>query len=87
MSDRISIIGLMLHAFHGVMPHEGKVGQTFSIDIVLDLDLSDAARSDKVTDTVSYDRVVACASQAYGRQPSREQWGGTAVTVSRAAGK
>ena len=28
MSDRIFINGLALHAYHGVMPHEGKVGQT-----------------------------------------------------------
>jgi 7,8-dihydroneopterin aldolase/epimerase/oxygenase len=65
MTDRIFITGLMLHAHHGVMPHEAKVGQTFSIDLVLDIDLSAAARSDKVADTVSYDRVAACASDAF----------------------
>jgi 7,8-dihydroneopterin aldolase/epimerase/oxygenase len=71
MNDRIFITGLMLHAYHGVMPHEAKVGQTFSLDIVLDIDLSAAARSDKVTDTVSYDKVVACASKAFLRQRLR----------------
>ena len=71
MSDRIFITGLMLHAYHGVMPHEGKVGQTFSLDIVLEIDLSAAAGSDKVTDTVSYDKVVSCASNAFLRQRYR----------------
>jgi dihydroneopterin aldolase len=71
MSDRIFITGLMLHANHGVMPHEAKVGQTFSLDIVLEIDLSAAARSDKVTDTVSYDKVVSCASDAFLRQRYR----------------
>ena len=71
MSDRIFITGLALHAYHGVMPHEAKVGQTFSLDIVLDIDLSAAARSDKVTDTVSYDKVVACASKSFLRQRFR----------------
>ena len=33
MSDRIFINGLSLHAYHGVMPHEAKVGQTFTIDL------------------------------------------------------
>ena len=65
MSDRIFIRGLALHAYHGVMPHEAKVGQTFTIDLDLDIDLSAAARSDKVTDTVSYDKVVDCASAAF----------------------
>ena len=36
MSDRIFINGLSLHAYHGVMPYEGKVGQTFTLDLDLD---------------------------------------------------
>lgn len=65
MSDRIFIKGLSLHAYHGVMPYEGKVGQTFTIDLTLDIDLAAAARSDKVVDTVSYDKVVDCAAKAF----------------------
>jgi 7,8-dihydroneopterin aldolase/epimerase/oxygenase len=65
MTDRIFIHGLALHAYHGVMEHEAKVGQTFSLDIVLDIDLAEAARSDKVADTVSYDQVVDAASHAF----------------------
>jgi len=65
MSDRIFIRGLALHAYHGVMTHEAKVGQTFTLDLDLEIDLSAAARSDKVVDTVSYDKVVDCASEAF----------------------
>ena len=65
MTDRIFINGLSLHAYHGVMAYEAKVGQTFTIDLELDIDLADAARSDKVMDTVSYDKVVDCASRAF----------------------
>ncbi len=68
MSDRIFIAGLALHAYHGIMPYEGKVGQTFTIDIDLDIDLAAAARSDKVIDTVSYDKVVDCARTAFTAQ-------------------
>ncbi len=71
MSDRIFITGLVLHAYHGVMAHEAKVGQTFTIDLALDVDLSDAARTDKVADTVSYDKVVYCASEAFSAQRFR----------------
>ncbi len=71
MTDRIFITGLSLHAYHGVMPYEGKVGQTFTIDLVLDIDLSAAARSDKVADTVSYDKVVECATAAFSAQKFR----------------
>src|ERR1700690_2978698 len=47
------------------MAHEAKVGQTFTIDLELEIDLADAARTDKVVDTVSYDKVVDCASRAF----------------------
>ncbi len=65
MTDLIHVTGLALHAFHGVMAHEAKVGQTFYIDLTLDIDLSRASRSDKLADTVGYDRVVDVASRAF----------------------
>ncbi|MBI2716056.1 MAG: dihydroneopterin aldolase [Rhizobiales bacterium] len=71
MTDRIFINGLALHAYHGVMAHEAKVGQTFTLDLELAIDLSAAARSDKVVDTVSYDKVVECASAAFSARRFR----------------
>lgn len=68
MTDTITIKGLSLHAYHGVMAYEGKVGQTFTIDLELAIDLAAAARSDKVVDTVSYDQVVDCATTAFTAQ-------------------
>jgi dihydroneopterin aldolase len=65
MSDAIFINGLALHAYHGVMQHEAKVGQTFRLDLVLKIDLAAASRSDKLKDTVSYDMVVMTASEAF----------------------
>jgi dihydroneopterin aldolase len=65
MSDAIFVSGLTLHAYHGVMQHEAKVGQTFMLDLVLDIDLAAAARSDKLKDTVSYDLVVKTVSEAF----------------------
>jgi 7,8-dihydroneopterin aldolase/epimerase/oxygenase len=65
MSDTIFVNGLMLHAYHGVMQHEAKVGQTFALDLILDIDLAAASRTDKLSDTVSYDVVVKTASEAF----------------------
>ena len=65
MTDSIYVSGLALHAFHGVMDHEASVGQTFYIDMVLDIDLTQASRSDKIADTVGYDQVVDVASQTF----------------------
>lgn len=65
MTDTVFVNGLVLRAYHGVMPHEGKVGQPFILDLALDIELAQAAKSDKLADTVSYDDVVATASQAF----------------------
>ncbi|MGH6674588.1 MAG: dihydroneopterin aldolase [Xanthobacteraceae bacterium] len=65
MSDAIFVKGLVLHAYHGVMQHEAKVGQTFRLDLTLSIDLAEASRSDKLKHTVSYDLVVKTASEAF----------------------
>jgi dihydroneopterin aldolase len=65
MSDAVFVSGLSLHAYHGVMQHEAKVGQTFKLDLVLDIDLTEASHSDRLTHTVGYDQVVDVASRAF----------------------
>jgi dihydroneopterin aldolase len=65
MSDEIFVNGLVLHAYHGVMPHEGKVGQPFVLDLVLEIDLSEASRTDQLKHTVSYELLVRTASEAF----------------------
>lgn len=65
MSDMVFVKGLVLHAYHGVMQHEAKVGQSFRLDLKLSIDLAEASRSDKLKHTVSYDLVVKTASEAF----------------------
>jgi dihydroneopterin aldolase len=71
MTDRIFVSRLSLHAYHGVMEHEEKVGQTFALDLSLDIDLAEASHSDKLAHTVSYDEVVQAASEAFCAQRFR----------------
>ena len=65
MSGAIFVNGLVLHAYHGVMPHEAKVGQPFGIDLEIDIDLDEASRTDKVKSTVSYEMLVKTVSEAF----------------------
>ena len=65
MTDTIFITGLVIHARHGVMEHETKVGQRFVIDLELYTDLSESSRSDRLADTVSYAHVVETATAAF----------------------
>jgi dihydroneopterin aldolase len=65
MSDTMFVTGLLIHAHHGVMEHEGQVGQRFVIDLELTLDLDAASRSDKLADTVSYSAIVDTAMAVF----------------------
>ena len=65
MSDTIFINGLVMHAHHGVMKHETKVGQRFVIDMLLSIDLKNASRSDKLADTIDYAAIVEVASRTF----------------------
>jgi 7,8-dihydroneopterin aldolase/epimerase/oxygenase len=65
MSDTIFVTGLLIHAHHGVMDHEGKVGQRFVIDLELTVDLASASHSDKLADTVSYSAIVDTATAVF----------------------
>jgi 7,8-dihydroneopterin aldolase/epimerase/oxygenase len=65
MSDVMFLTGLLIHAHHGVMEHEARVGQRFILDLELSLDLADAARSDKLADTVSYAAIAETATRAF----------------------
>jgi 7,8-dihydroneopterin aldolase/epimerase/oxygenase len=71
MSDAVFVNGLSLHAYHGVMQHEAKVGQTFTLDLVLDIDLAEASRTDMLKHTVSYDQLVKTASDAFSARRYR----------------
>jgi dihydroneopterin aldolase len=65
MSDTIFITGLVIHARHGVMEHETRVGQRFVIDLELSINLSESSHSDRLSDTVSYASVVETATAAF----------------------
>jgi dihydroneopterin aldolase len=67
----IELHGIVLHGFHGVLEEERREGQRFLVDVELDLEHEQAARSDRIEDAVDYRKVVwrvreisdACAYQ------------------------
>lgn len=61
--DRIEIKGLRAFGRHGTLEVERASGQVFVIDLVLEVDLTRAASSDRLDDTVDY---AAMAQQVAG---------------------
>ena len=58
MTDRIELKGIEVLARHGVLEHEKVELQVFRVDLVVFLDLSAAAASDDLADTVDYGRLA-----------------------------
>jgi len=53
-TGRIEIRDLRAFGVHGVLPHEHERSQPFSVDLDAWFDISTAARSDELSDTVDY---------------------------------
>lgn len=64
-TGRILIEQLDIYAYHGFFSEEERLGQRFVLDLVLDVDLRAAAKSDRLADTVDYGRAVAIVSEAF----------------------
>ena len=54
MSDRITLTGLRVRGFHGVLPEERRDGQDFVVDVSLAVDVRPAAQADDLGQTVDY---------------------------------
>jgi len=55
--DSITLENMAFYGFHGSDPHESKIGGRFFVDVLLNSDLSKPGRTDKLQDTVNYERV------------------------------
>lgn len=62
--DRIEIVGLRAHGRHGVLAEEQQHGQMFVLDVVAEVDLEAARRSDALADTIDYAALVTRLSAA-----------------------
>jgi dihydroneopterin aldolase len=69
VTDTITIAGLRVRGHHGVYDFERRDGQDFVVDAVLELDLSPAAASDDVADTVHYGELAEALAAVVGGEP------------------
>ena len=52
--DRIIMEGMQFYGFHGVNVEERSLGQSYVVDLAVEIDLGVPGRSDRLEDTVSY---------------------------------
>lgn len=54
MKGTIALTGMEFHAFHGCLPEERRDGNLFVVDFECEYEISEAARSDRLEDTLDY---------------------------------
>lgn len=57
MSSKIYLRNVRFHAFHGVLPQEGIVGNDYLVNLMLDYDFSSALKTDDLQGTLNYAEV------------------------------
>lgn len=65
MQGEIEVAGLVIFGRHGVNKAEEELGQRFILDLILKYDMREAAKSDRISDSVDYGEVVAVAEAAF----------------------
>lgn len=68
-TDRITLTGLRVRGHHGVFEHEKRDGQDFLIDLTVWLDLSRAAATDDLTETLHYGELAERTAAIVGGEP------------------
>ncbi|MBB4036670.1 dihydroneopterin aldolase [Dysgonomonas hofstadii] len=63
MKSYILLENIVFYANHGVFPQETAVGNVFVVNLRIETDLSKAATSDELTDTVSYAEIYDIVKQ------------------------
>ncbi len=57
--DSIHLTGIRCYGYTGYLAEEQVLGQWFEVDVKLSLDISTAAKTDAIEDTVDYRSVIA----------------------------
>ena len=82
MTDRITLRGMQFAGIHGVGEEERAFPQLIEVDLEVETDLTRAAASDEVADTIDYGPLVAICREVVesGSQKLLEAIGGAIVS-------
>jgi dihydroneopterin aldolase len=61
--DSIQVNGIRAYGYVGYLPEERILGQWFEVDLTLWVDLTAAAKSDEITDTLDYREAIAIVKE------------------------
>lgn len=63
----VRLVNAVFYAHHGVMQEEHRIGGRYEVDVSIDLDLEEAARTDDLSETVDYEKVYRLVEEIVTR--------------------
>lgn len=63
----VRLVNAVFYAHHGVMQEEHRIGGRYEVDVSIDIDLEEAAKSDRLDMTVDYERVYRLVEEIVTR--------------------
>ncbi|MCF6139653.1 dihydroneopterin aldolase [Pseudalkalibacillus berkeleyi] len=69
--DKIYIDNMKFYGYHGVYPEENKLGQRFNVNLVLECDLANAAKTDDIESTVHYGQAYEITKEIVEGEPKK----------------
>jgi dihydroneopterin aldolase len=67
---QIILENIEFFAYHGYYDEEQKIGNKYTVDICVEADLSKAAQSDKLADTINYEKLYQVVAEEIAK-PTR----------------
>ncbi len=67
--DQLIFKGMRFYGYHGCQAAERTLGQAFTVDLAIDMDMTAACRSDDLKDTIDDEAVFACAREVVEGEP------------------
>jgi len=71
MSDRITLTGMRFYGYHGCYAEETRLGQHFSVDVDLFLDLRTPGQTDRLSTTIHYGELYGIVKGIVEGPPSK----------------
>jgi dihydroneopterin aldolase len=51
---KITVEGIKVYAYHGCLEEESKIGTNYTVDVLMETDFSEAAKTDDLEKTIDY---------------------------------
>lgn len=68
MINKVAVEGIRLYAYHGCLEEEARIGGNYLVDVYVETDFREAARTDDLDKTVDYSAIYKIVKKEMGER-------------------